>query len=208
MENNNYKIEKYDSITALLKSAKIILIAVPIVCILATVGAIAYMNLEFQKNINSIWVIDSKGAFALHSSRIDKADQPGRIYEYRNTVRLFYENMFSYDQHNFKEQLDRGMKLAGACGKEIADKQITDGMYINLKTTNAIVKCYIDSVKIDRYNKGYVWGVQKFSFPDGTINARRLDAKFDIMELPSRSNENPHGCQIENFIITNTNIIE
>ncbi len=192
----------YKSAFALTKSIVIALIVVFGVCM---VVGFYIMQKEITKARENVIVIDKSGT--IYDSELRK-EKGMRIYEYENHVRTFYILWYSFDENSYKDNVERGLKLVGECGKELQNTYIDQEIERKLSEKSLVFEVTIKDIKIDMSTipiSGYIVGEQRIKRKKGEL-CRHLDCSFIIYDV-DRSRENPHGCKIEKWSEVNKEII-
>ena len=124
---------------------------------------------------------------------------------------LFFENMFSHNADNFQKRVDFALNLIERNkGLEIF-KQLKDGeIYQMYRRYNMHTEVIIDSIIIDKKTapeEVKVYGKQKAVYND-RFSLMPLAAKFNLIDLKYRTENNPFGMLITNFDFINYNMAE
>lgn len=163
-----------------------------------------------QKGYRSIWIIDPKSGESYRAVQFEKASNPGRIFEYKNHVRLFHMLWFELDEFTYENNVEKGLNLIGNSGKELLDNYKKSDALRHLQEENMHTKYYIDSIKVDMNTvpvTGWCYGRQEV-IKTGGKSMRKMWTKFTFIDLPNRSDENPHGVKLDNFSIEDRTQIE
>jgi hypothetical protein len=200
-------LKSYRSAYQVLSSALILLVVILILII----GVLSYLLFsESQKGYRSIWIVDPKSKQAYRADQVLNEENPERVFEYKNHVRMFYKSWFEFDQFTYKANVDRGLQCLGNCGKGMLNDYKMQDVQRRLAEKNMKLMVEIDSIKIDMAQSpvtGIIFAKQIAESPAGSVT-RFLNGKFRIIDLEGRSDENPHGCLIEDFTVFNNQIIQ
>lgn len=172
-----------------------------VLCLLIMVGSLffAYQSIELSQN--RAFFVTNQGTMIATSAT---ADIESRKIEIENHIKLFYSTMYSFDERNFKENLEKGLHLIGNDGKSILLGYQQNNLHEDLIKSNGVVNTVVDSVWIDVKRHPYTakaFARQSFETPSGRIE-NFLWAKMKLKEV-SRSSKNVHGLLIEDFDLVN-----
>ncbi len=124
------------------------------------------------------------------------------IYEARNHIRNFCENIFGWDKDNYKDHIEYALNLIDHTdGLKIFNTFKSSEVYENLIATSAKVTVNIDSILLDMKSlpiKGNFYLTQVWQSPGG-IQYQKIKAHFEIIAV-SRSETNPFGLEIQKIM--------
>lgn len=183
------------------RSLSISLVSVILVlCFLLVYKEIMHRN-EVELLRSSSWAVDMKTGNASQATLVLSKDNPGRYFEYKGQVELFYALWFQFDQYSFNENVSKAMDLTGNCGKIMRQEYVELDYLKRLQEKNMVVTIQIDSIKIDMKSTpvhGICYARQTSQNANGQ-SKRRIYGTFDLFDLSSRSERNKHGVLIDNF---------
>lgn len=183
-----------------------------VVCsLLFIAGLLYYYNQTSSEGFKSIWIVDPKSSAVFNAKKADNGlNNPQREFEYRNHVITFYKYWFEQDQFSYRTNIELGLNLLGNCGKTMLAKYDNENFGKKLAEYNLKTNITVDSILFDMSSnpvKGIAFVRQTITSPGGQTE-RYINAKFQMFDLNSRSNKNPHAVLIENFEFLNTAKIE
>lgn len=180
---------------------KVITITTLVVCVSAIIAVYLISTKEIKQQQSKVIVIDTKGQ--VYSSEVANAKEM-RVFEYKDQVKKFYNLWYSFDENSYKTNIEKGLLLVGDCGKELLNIYKSEDVERKLFEKNLKAEVIIKDVNIDMSTNpvsGYIKGVQTIRRNKGSMS-RNLDCSFIIYDV-SRSDENSHGCKIDNWRIDN-----
>jgi hypothetical protein len=184
---------------------KVITITAIVVSAFAVVAAYVVLTREIKQQQKKVIVIDTKGQ--VYTSEIANAKEM-RVFEYKDQVRKFYNLWYAFDENSYKKNIEKGLLLVGECGKELLNKYKDEDVERKLFEKNLKLDVTIKDIQIDMSTNpisGKIKGVQTIKRNKGSIS-RNLDCHFIIYDV-DRSEENSHGCKIENWVIDSSDVI-
>jgi hypothetical protein len=171
------------------------IIAIVIVC-----AAFAFVYQANDHAQSRAFVVTDMGTLYAYSNLAE--DPRSRRVEIENHVRLFMSYMFSFDEGNYKEHIEKGLHLVGNDGKAILQQYNQIDLYPNLVKNNIKIDTYVDSIWVDVKVKPY--RARVFSRQNYENSSSReqfwLWADMKLRDV-SRTAENVHGLKIENWEI-------
>jgi conjugative transposon TraK protein len=175
---------------------------VAIVCCAAmTIYAVYSSHQAVERSREKIYVLDKGKSLMLALSQDMAQNRP---VEARSHVKLFHELFFtlSPDNEAIKMNLERSFYLADASAYRYYSDLKEAGFYRRLIATNTAQRIVVDSVACEMVEYPYV--VQVF----GRLHITRASnvttrSLVSICELTNevRSDNNPHGFMIRNFVV-------
>ncbi len=185
---------------------RLTVIAVVVVAFISITLGFIVMSREIQSIRNSVVVIDRSGEVLKSELASSKAT---RIFEYRNHVKTFYTLWYSFDEGSYNSNVESALSLIGESGKDLLDVYLTQSIERNLKEKNLVFSVYIKDIQIDMSTNpisGYIEGEQEIKRNKGSLK-RNLVCSFIIYDV-DRTEDNPHGCKVDNWKIENDQIIK
>lgn len=173
---------------------------------LAFIISLFFISKEIDKVPEKMLVIDTKGQ-VYNTSIINSSD--GRIFEYKNHIRMFYSLWYSFDENNYSKNIEAGLQLIGDRGKELLNEYNDQQVAKQLAEKNLIYKVSIDNIVINMDSNpvsGKIEGIQMAQRKKGKIS-RTICVKFTLEDV-SRSDGNVHGCKIISWDIYESHIIK
>ena len=137
-------------------------------------------------------------------------DIESRKIEVDNHIRSFIGYMFSFDEGDYKDHLERGYELIGTDGDKIVKEYNESDMYQKLRSQNMKVTCSVDSIHINMDKNPYTAEVlfrQTYTTSTSELNYINL-AKMTLRNVARINEKNPTGLKIENWEITNSQPIK
>jgi len=183
---------------------KIAIISVICVTIASCIHYI-YLNQKVNDLSNRIVVLDSNG---LASSGEIKtlADKDVVDVQVKAAISYAVPFLYSFNSANYDDQIEKGLKLFGNCGKIIHTEYINTNVREKVFNSNLEVACFIDPKNIQLVNDATGIHAQTTinqTFTNGSVeNSRKLVVKMDIIKTKI-SDTNPFGYLIENWVILN-----
>jgi len=185
--------------------SKTITITAIVVSAAALVAGYFVMTKEVNLQKNKVIVIDTKGQ--VYGSQMTNAKDM-RIFEYKDQIRKFYSLWYAFDENSYKSNIEKGLLLVGECGKELLNKYADQDVERKLFEKNLKLEVTIKDIQIDMDTNpvsGKIWGIQTTRRNKGSAS-RNMNCSFIIYDV-DRSDENSHGCKIDNWVVDNVDII-
>lgn len=185
---------------------KTIMVVIVIAFAVAMVGGFLLMQNKIDNIQKNVIIIDKGGQ--VYDAEMSRAKDM-RVYEYINHIKTFYTLWYSFDESSYKPNIEKALYLAGDCGKEMLNVYRDENVERMLFEKNLRFDVTIKDVKIDMTTipvTGYIIGEQKIKRQKGQL-IRHLDCKFLIYDV-DRSENNPHGCKVDNWSIYNKDLIQ
>lgn len=126
-------------------------------------------------------------------------DHEVSLYEARNQVKTFCENLFSWDKDNFSNHMEMALNLIDhSDGLKLFNTFKGNEVYENLVSTSAKVSIRMDSIQINMNMipiTGVFYLTQIWQSVGGTQN-QKIKAKFELISV-TRTENNPYGLLIQ-----------
>lgn len=186
------------------------LIVVVVISLLSLSAMAFFLYDRTLTGFHSVWIVDPKSKESFRADIKSEKANPEREYEYINHVFMFYKNWYEYDQYTYQNHIEHGLNLIGNSGKTMLNDNKTYGIERKLLEKNLKITISVDSTFIDMNStpvRGITYATQTIESPAGKVQ-RRQWAKYNLYDLEGRSNENPHGCILENFVVFDGSKIE
>ena len=174
-----------------------------IVCIISIASSMIWAFMVSVSFRDRAFVLSKDGAAAfatgVNINEIDTYRRP----EIVSHVRRFHELFWNIDQFNYEKKSNKSFYLIGDSGKQIYLSLKAQGHYAKIESQNLVQKLEIDSVQVDDQvipYKAMVYGkliVNRTDQKSRTLNS--FKSFFDVYNV-SRTENNPHGLLIENYI--------
>lgn len=200
------KLDNLMSYKTAFELSKTITITVIIVCGMALVAGYIVMTKEIKQQQKKVIVIDTKGQ--VYGSQSVNAKEM-RIFEYKDQVSKFYNLWYAFDENSYKSNIEKGLLLVGECGKELLAKYRDQEVQRKLFENNLKLEVTIKDIQIDMTTNpisGKIWGIQTTRRNKGALS-RNMDCHFIIYDV-DRSDENSHGCKIDNWVVDNCDVLK
>ena len=169
---------------------------------------------DIQEASQRIWVVD-RNSRPFMAEIQNQFDYEGRIFEYEEVVREFYENAFSCDGSAIDDQgsenLERSLHLSGNFinGQTIEDLWWEEKIISNVLENNWIYEAEVDSVIFDSDTSpmiGYAFGKQIIKMRRQQVT-RNMNFTFVIYDLASRTRQNPFAAKLDQLDLFNNTVI-
>lgn len=170
----------------------------------------AYREYNISNRINRLeteqWVLNPNTGSIDQMSKKPVTVKTREI-EYKHHLKLFYQNMFEFDQYNYKRNLNNASKLINLkdFNRIYAEQQKAE-VKKYLEEHDIKTQITIENIDLDMSSypvKGIIKAYQTQHALD-FYKKRRMDARFIIEDLSGRSEQNPHNAVISKFDFTNT----
>lgn len=132
--------------------------------------------------------------------------------EVKNHVTMFHEFFYNLDPDakDIKSRVNRALNLIDESGK-LLESQRNENLYYQKMIEGSISsRFYLDSISVkssdDKYYFCKIFGKQKLERSSKLI-LKNLISECRVRQL-SRTDNNPHGLVIENFIVINNKTID
>ncbi|KAA1246741.1 hypothetical protein [Aquimarina sp. RZ0] len=173
-------------------------------CVLISFGSMLWSYRVSTKYIDTTYLLTNDGKAILINS-IDKyqVDQT-RKPEIIDHIKVFHKHFFEIDQFNYEQRIDKALHLIGSSGKDLYLTRKHNGHYSDLLSNNFEHHLQIDSIKVDDSShpyRGEFYGKVIVKRTDNQLESvNNLYTSFRLQNI-SRSEKNPHGLLIENYMI-------
>lgn len=191
------------------QTIKVGALIIVVLCLLL-VGFMGFLLLKKSDEATAkIWILDSSTGNAYEAVQGNAYDVQNRIFEYQAHVKDFYKLWYAWDESSYERNIANGLYLVGETGKDLLNKYEETNMWRtiqenNLKTIVTIEKVDIDMNTIPK--KGAIYGTQTARRPGGEVT-RKIYASFEIYDI-DRSELNPHGVILENWVVFDGSKVE
>lgn len=186
------------------------------ICAILIIVAFAFSAFIYFYSMNQIslsrekvYLLNNGNALELVKSR---NLQDNLKAEVKNHVTMFHEFFYNLDPDakDIKSRVNRALNLIDESGK-LLESQRNENLYYQKMIEGSISsRFYLDSIVTKSYDEKYytckVFGKQKLERSSKLI-VKNLISECKVRQL-SRTDNNPHGLIIENFIVTNNKTID
>ena len=171
----------------------------------------AYIYIDSQVRIEEcrkkVYLLSQGNALELTRSR-DGADNI--TAEIKNHITMWHQFFYNLDPDpvDIKNRIEKAAFLIDDSGELINSKREETNFYSQLVSGNISTRVYIDSivpVLQDGVYRCKITSRLKY-IRSSKITEKHLDSECNI-RIVSRTDNNPHGFLIENYLLTNQNII-
>ena len=184
---------------------QLLVVTLAVGIILIGIGALYFVNSAYVSANDRIYVVDKD--YTLSGTSVYN-DMKSKYFESYNHVKSFAKLLFEFDQNNFPENVEAGLKLIGNDGKIIYNQYRDTDLHNTLIKNNASVYIQVDSILVDvQANpvKAQLYARQTFRTSLG-VRENFLWAEMDLLEV-SRTKDNIHGLLIEKFKVFNNQVV-
>ncbi|GAA0716315.1 conjugative transposon protein TraK [Aquimarina litoralis] len=197
-------LKSLKNIPASFALAKRALLYCLIISTLISIGSLVWAFVTTNNIKNTAFVLTKDGQAAMMQgislNEVDEFRKPEII----NHIKMFHESFWEIDQFNYKRRIDRALYLSGRSGKQLFKTLQANGHLAKLVTENLTQKIDIDSIKVnDKVTpyKAKFYGKLRVSRTDQKVESvNEFRANF-VLHNVARTNENPHGLLIENYLL-------
>lgn len=188
---------------------RVAFIAVLIALVTGLIGMNYYYSEKQKELTNRVYLMENSGNVSTATAKyLSKEDLQIVVADH---IKDCYSLIFAFDQFNFERNLEKGLNLMGASGREIYQQYRDDNVLRRIKTNNAIVSIVIDEpIKIDVNSnpmRAQVKAIQTTRVGENSIS-RNMNSNVFNIQFTSRSDLNPHGLILTDFRIENQSTIE
>jgi hypothetical protein len=164
---------------------------------LIVVGA-GFIFYIIRNSNEKIYVISPHQTFLAYAD----FDHETSVYEARNHVKTFCENMFGWDKDSYKNHLEYALNLIDHTdGLKLFNTLKASQVYENLVSTSAKVTITMDSILLNMKSlpiQGLFYCTQNWQSPGGVQN-QKIKAHFELISV-SRAELNPYGLEIQKIL--------
>lgn len=159
------------------------------------VGTVCFFNYKVgQNDRKSIYVLAHDVPILARQTNI----QDNRPAEYQADVELFHTLFFNLTPDNtfIQYQMKKAMFLVDESGVAQYNNLKESGFFNNILSSSAVITLQKDSIKIDMDTKHFTfYGKQRIE-RRSDILVRSLVTEGTLVDIPIRSDNNPHGVLI------------
>ncbi len=198
------ELDSLKEIPKTFKIVKIALFASISFCLLLSIGCMFWSYMISTRYLNRTYLItnDGKAVIANSMSKYD-VDQH-RKPEIINHIKEFHKLFFEIDQFNYQTRVNKSLYLIGNSGKDLYKTLQAKRHYSHLASNNLKHIVKIDSIVVNNKTypyRGAFYGKVIIKRTDQRLqNEQRIFSNFELTNV-NRTEENPHGLLIENYII-------
>lgn len=182
-----------------------------IVVLCATVATIAvsvYCLNMVRREREKIYVLDRGRSLILALQQDLSANRP---VEARDHVRMFHTFFFSLppDNEAIRSNIQRALDLSDKSAYNYYVDLAEAGFYRRLMSTNTIQSIAIDSIvcNVDTYPYAATTHATITLLRDSRVSRRSLVSTCELVNVP-RSDANPHGFLLQNYVIVENKDLE
>lgn len=196
--------KSFNSGWALMKS---MVVFFGLVMVLVIAGALFFAFNSYEAAQSRAYIVTQAGTVIANSVN---GDIKSREIEVRNHVTLFFNKMYSFNEHTYKDNVSQGLNLIGTDGKFILQGYNQQNIHEELVKTSGNISVNIDSIWTDMSSHPYrvrAFVRQTFETPVGRVS-KFLWSDMSVKDIQVRTPNNVHGLLIDNFNIINDNAVE
>ncbi len=188
---------------------KMSLIVSLLTTVVAVVGSLfwAYTINEELAGTGFILTEDGKAAM-LKGVKASEIDQY-RVPEIINHAKTFHKLFWNIDQFNYERSINEALYLIGDSGKQMYLSLKAQGHFSKIDTQNLTQEIAIDSIAVNDRAIPYqceLYGMLKVKRTDqDKESVDPIVATFELHNV-SRTEKNPHGLLIENYLIKSNTV--
>jgi conjugative transposon TraK protein len=164
-----------------------------IICLLV----LNYSSGLIRESRKNIYVLDGTVPILVKQTRVEE----NRTVEYKSHINLFHMLFFNLppDDAFIRENLSRAMYLVDASGLTEYNNLKEKGYYNSILASSAVLSVRADSIVLNQADKSFTYyGTQRIERKT-SILMRRLITQGNFEDVP-RTEHNPHGCLITNWL--------
>jgi len=190
------------------RAMRAVVIVTLIICGITVVAVVFRTTAMIAAERQKIYVLDGGKSLILALQQDLAINRP---VELRNHVRMFHELFFTLAPD--AEVINRNIGRALALADRSAHNYFTDwnegGFYRRIIANNIIQRIEIDSmdVNVDVYPYRVMVYARQLIQRQSNMTTRNLVTTMQVVES-QRSDNNPHGFIIQNFVVVNNDYIE
>ncbi|OEK07365.1 hypothetical protein A8C32_18180 [Flavivirga aquatica] len=197
-------LQSLKNIPASFSLAKRSLLYCLIISVSISTGSLVWAFITTNNIKNTAFVLTKDGQAAMMTgvslSEVDVYRKP----EIMNHIKMFHKALWEIDQFNYERRINKALYLSGRSGKQLYQTLQANGHLAKIVTENLTQKIDIDSIKINEKVTPYqaqLFGKLRVSRTDQKVESvNDFRAKF-VLHNVSRTNKNPHGLLIENYLL-------
>jgi len=163
---------------------------------------ICTLILSFAKGLikeerKKIYVLDGNIPVLVRQSEVKE----NRTVEYKSHINLFHSLFFNLppDDEFIRENLSRAMYLVDESGLTEYNNLKEKGYYNSILASSAVLSLRTDSINLDQIHKRFqYYGTQRIERKTSVLT-RQLITEGNYEDVP-RTENNPHGCLITNWL--------
>lgn len=199
----NYKLDSY--------RFKVFASIIVVTSLASNVLLFYWSRQDIAAAYEQIWVVD-RHSRPYQAELHEAYTYEGRIYEYEEAVREFYENALSADDTDYNKKLERALHLSAAFinGQNVEDYWREENMVTNVLENMWRYSATCDSVLFDlesRPMKGYAFGRQVIQMKRRKV-VRNMHLSFTLYDVNQRTRNNPFAVKLDGLDIFNNKVIE
>jgi conjugative transposon TraK protein len=197
------KFDNLKNITQNFKLAKTALLVCLVCCCVISLGSLLWAYSLTNKFQEKAFILTENGATAIATSINVNNLVQYREAEINNHIKTFHQLYWTLDQYNYEKKITEALNLIGQSGKDLYLFMKSEGYFSRIVSQNLIQTLTIDAIKINQDIYPFVITVE------GEMLLKRTDQKITsnqsfnatmVLYNVDRTNENPHGLLIENYI--------
>ncbi len=156
---------------------------------------------------NSRLILSADGT-AQKMQRIDAED--ALMIECKHHIQLLYESFYSFDQFNYRQQIDKAFWLGDRSIRELYSTKKAQNFYSRIVQNDIDVWSEIDSISVDIQSEPYPVFVKGRMYLRQGLSTKviSLDGKCNLSHVSRNFPKNPHGLFICNWEELPQSIIE
>jgi len=190
-----------------LKTMRIVLISI----LIASFSFSLFIYVDAQNRIeqgrNKVYLLAQGNALELTRSRDGKDNITAEI---KNHITMWHQFFYNIDPDpvDIKVRIEKAAFLIDDSGKLIDSKRNETNFYSQLVSGNISTRVYIDSIIPALENGVYhcrIIARLKY-IRSSKVTEKHLDSQCNI-RMVARTDNNPHGFLIENYLLTNQTLI-
>ena len=183
-----------------ISNMKMVIAFFGLVSLLSIIAAFAFAYQSYEQAQSRAYIVTDMGTLYANSNVTN--DPRSRKIEIESHVRIFAQNMFGFDEGNYKEHIEKGLQLIGNDGNDILSQYNQIELYNNLVKNNMTVNVFVDSIWVDvkaKPARARLFARQQF---DNAVSSEQFELRADMsLRDVSRTSANVHGLKIENWNI-------
>ena len=164
-----------------------------IICILI----LNFSNKQISESRKKIYVLDGNIPVLIRQTEVEE----NRKAEYSSHINMYHSLFFNLppDDEFIKENLSRAMYLVDESGLTEYNNLKEKGYYNSILASSAVLSIRADSINLDQVHQRFkYYGTQRIERKT-SILTRQLITEGNYEDVP-RTENNPHGCLITNWL--------